>query len=70
MFTKVIQSFSKVRKAKTFIPKHYEAVPEHLQPQERDIHESYKLKSLPEVIAFQELNPPDFKIEYQRSHYS
>jgi hypothetical protein len=38
-------SFHHRRKMKTYIPKHYEAIPHHYKPIFIDIHDTYQLRS-------------------------
>jgi len=61
-------SFSKVRKAKTYIPEKYQALPPWLQVKQRDPFE-YKLRSFDEIVKEQEERPPEFPIEVIYSKY-
>ena len=69
MFNKIVYRFGQIRKAKTYVPSHYTAIPEYIVPEFRDIHETYKLKSRQEVIEYQEQNPPSFNVEVAYTHY-
>lgn len=39
------RNYTHTRKMKTYIPKHYEAIPHHYKPIFIDVHDSYKLRS-------------------------
>ena len=46
------------RQAKFWKPKHYDAIPHYVKPHFIDIHDSYKLRSLQEVLD--ELRTKDY----------
>ena len=39
------RSYTRTRKMKTYIPKHYEAIPHHYKPIFIDVHDSYQLRT-------------------------
>lgn len=43
------RSYTRTRKMKTYIPKHYEAVPHHYKPIFIDLHDTYQLRSKEEL---------------------
>ena len=50
------------RKAKTFIPKVYQAIPPHMELKLKDPFD-YKLRSKEEVMEDFKNNPPDFELK-------
>lgn len=42
---RLVQWYTPTRRMKTYIPKHYEAIPHYYKPIFIDIHDSYQLRS-------------------------
>lgn len=55
------RGYHRTRKMKTYIPKHYEAVPHYYKPIFIDVHDSYQLRSKKELQK--ELNGIEYRYE-------